>query len=158
MVKITSGDELVDMLKKAEQIEMGFEDSSIWEGYIEVDDQDIRNLIFTLSSASHDHTKMVQSMIDMVEAESGEGSPPPEEGVQLQEHEGLGDHEPTPQVRPLAYNLYVDIQRALEESDRAMIKEGKKEEFRSYLERLLRDEKKHIDLLSRYVGFIQRIR
>ncbi|MFW5914367.1 MAG: hypothetical protein ACOCSO_01085 [Thermoplasmatota archaeon] len=58
----------------------------------------------------------------------------------------------------LAYNLYVDIQRALEESDRAMIKEGKKEEFRSYLERLLRDEKKHIDLLSRYVGFIQRIR
>ncbi|MFP4170781.1 MAG: hypothetical protein ACLFUV_07155 [Methanomassiliicoccales archaeon] len=76
MVKITSGDELVDMLKKAEQIEMGFEDSSIWEGYIEVDDQDIRNLIFTLSSDSHDHTKMVQSMIDMVEAESGEGSLP----------------------------------------------------------------------------------
>lgn len=31
-------------------------------------------------------------------------------------------------------------------------------EFRAYLERLLRDEKRHIDLLSGYVGYIQMIR
>ena len=45
---MTSGDELLDILNKALQIEMEFESSSIWEGYIEIKTEEMRDLLFTL--------------------------------------------------------------------------------------------------------------
>lgn len=160
MIEIGSGDELADILNKALQIEMEFESSSIWEGYIEMKTEEMRDLLFILSSESHQHAKMIERLLALTELESGRRSPP------LQERRfhfaNMKDSEIMNQLLKydkLILDLYTGLKAVMENSDPSkIIKEGGLEEFISILDHLITDEKKHVVLIKGYVGTIERIR
>lgn len=160
MVAIKSGDELADILDKALQIEMGFESTSIWEGYIEMKTTEMRDLLFILSSESHEHTKMIEKMLDMIKIESGRKSLP------LQDRKfnfsNMNDQEILNELLKydkLVLDIYIGIKEAIMESDSPMIiKDGHQDELFSILDHLIVDERKHVVLIEGYVGNIERIR
>ncbi len=160
MVAITSGDELADILSKALQIEMEFESSSVWEGYIEIKTDEIRDLIFTLSSDSHKHAKMVEKLMEMVNVESGSRSPP------LQQRQfnftNMEDGEIMKNLLKydkLALDLYSGIRDSIDqEGSNIPISSEDYEKFRSIIDELISDEKRHVKLIKSFVGNIERIR
>jgi hypothetical protein len=160
LVPITSGDELADILNKALQIEMEFESSSIWEGYIEIKTDEMRDLLFTLSSESHEHAQMLERMMKMVITESGRRSPP------LQERRfnfaNMEDAEIMRQLLKfdrLALDLYSGIRDSIsEDGTGGIISDEGLEEFTSMIDHLIEDEKRHVEMLNSLVGNIERIR
>ncbi|NYT11414.1 MAG: hypothetical protein GKC03_02545 [Methanomassiliicoccales archaeon] len=160
MVAINSGDELADILNKALQIEMGFESTSIWEGYIEMKTTEMRDLLFTLSSESHEHTKLIEDILEMIKIESGRKSLPLQDRnfhfSNMKDQEILNE---LLKYDRLALDIYNGIKEAIEESGSStLLKEGHQDEFFSILDHLISDEKKHVALIERYVGNIERIR
>jgi len=157
---MTSGDELLDILNKALQIEMEFESSSIWEGYIEIKTEEMRDLLFTLSSESHEHAQMLESMEKMVKVETGRSSPP------LQSRQfnfaNMKDNEIMNQLLKydkLALELYSGIRDSMgEEGSQPLIVPDQYESFMSMIDHLIADEKRHVEMLNTYVGNIERIR
>lgn len=160
MVAIKSGDEVADILNKVLQIEIGFESTSIWEGYIEMKTEEMRDLLFTLSSESHEHTRMIENMLEMINVESGMKSLPLQDRrfnfSNMKDQEILNE---LLKYDRLALDIYTGIKEAIKESgSSSIVKEGNQDEFFSILDRLIADERKHVALINTYVGNIERIR
>ncbi|HUV24528.1 MAG TPA: hypothetical protein VMW26_03770 [Methanomassiliicoccales archaeon] len=160
MIAVKSGDELADILDKALQIETGFESTSIWEGYIEMKTTEMRDLLFTLSSESHEHTKMVERMLEMIKIESGRKSLPLQDRrfnfANMEEREILNQ---LLKYDKLALDLYIGIKESIRESGSSIfVNEGDQDEFFSLLDHIIVDERKHVALINTLVGNLERIR
>jgi len=161
LVEITSGDELASFLARAKEIEMAFETVVQWEGYIDVKKEEFRDLLFKLISDSDRHDKLVDRLMSMVKMDQGTSSKPltPRTFTFKNKNEmeimmEIGKYE------KLIHDLYNNIMAGLNESNlRPLLKdESKSPEFLSVLGQLIAEEKGHMNLVSKYVGKIERIR
>lgn len=145
--------------KKALQIERAFETGSIWEAYVSVMRDDLRDLLFQLSVESEDHSDLVERMIEMVKIEETK------EVLPLRPREfdfgKLIEMEMASKVLSfdvMALNLYQSIRNVLQRSDyTSYIAEEDRSDFNSILNRLIADEQRHIKMLGKYMGSIKRI-
>jgi len=55
--------ELINILRRALEIEKGFENLAQWEAYVQSKNDDFRNTIFTMISESEHHASMVEGML-----------------------------------------------------------------------------------------------
>lgn len=76
MVEIRTGEELANFLRKALEIEAGFESVSQWEGYTNVKKDESRDVVFELISESEKHRILVETMISKIKMSPGSDSPP----------------------------------------------------------------------------------
>ncbi|MCG7844716.1 MAG: hypothetical protein MIO90_04725 [Methanomassiliicoccales archaeon] len=159
MIQLRNGNELADLLKKALEIERGFENLSHWEGYVQARSDIFRDTLFAMISESEHHATMVIDMLDRL---------------------GLPGHE-TPALRPqtfnfsnkeemeimrllannekLAFDTYSNIKGAILASDTSAWMSGETRDFIiGYLDELILAEAEHMRLASSSVGKMERIR
>ncbi len=142
-------------------METGFESVAQWEGYVAAKEDEFRQVLFELISDSEAHRKMVESLLEQVNATRSPSDLPlkPREIT----FRGKSDLEVMSQIskmETLMHNLYSDIKKVLAESDLGLIlNEGADpESFLSTLDSLIRDEEKHMALVSVYVHSVDRLR
>lgn len=160
MAGIRTGAELANFLRKALEIEMGFESVSQWEGYINVKKDDFRDIIFTLISESEKHRGLVEAMISKVKGPFGSKALP------LQPHSFNFKNKVESEImmdlsryEKLAYDTYLNIREALQNSNiGSLVDEKDTPFFLSTLDVLIKEEANHTDLLTRYLGHVERIR
>ena len=161
MVKILEGDELHNLLRKALEVETGFESVAQWEGYVATKSDEFREVLFRLISDSEGHRRSVESLMAQVRVGGDTYGVPirPREAV----FRGKSDLEVMTEISKmeiLMYNLYSDIRKALVESDiSALLKDGSdRSSFISELESLIKDEDRHMKMVSQYVRNVDRLR
>ncbi len=160
MVKFKIGQDLLDLLGKALEVEHGFESSSTWEGYKEIDNELMRDLLFTLSSESGEHARLVEDLMGCVLSGSGVSAPPLRSKVF--NFERLEDQEIMRELLrydELALDLYTRVRDGIQggEAER-LLKEECRESFIEAIDGLIKAERNHIAMINRFVGNIQRIR
>jgi len=161
LTTINDKDELRNLLRKALEVETGFESVAQWEGYVTAKQDEFRQVLFRLTSDSEAHRRMVESLLKQVRATRRSSALPlkPREIT----FRGKSDLEIMTQISKmeiLMYNLYSDIKKVLAESDLGlMLNEGADaESFLSTLDSLIKDEEKHMALVSVYVHSVDRLR
>ncbi|MGD0056446.1 MAG: hypothetical protein ABSB83_01145 [Methanomassiliicoccales archaeon] len=160
MVEVRTGEELASFLKKALEIEAGFESVSQWEGYINVKKDEFRDVIFELIYESEKHRTLVEKMISKISISLGP------EALPLQPHAFNFKNKTEFEImmdlskyEKLAYDTYVNIREALKHSDvDRFIKTEDLPFFFSTIDLLIREEAEHSDHIASYVGNVERIR
>lgn len=143
------------------EVETGFESVAQWEGYVTAKQDEFREVLFRLISDSEAHRRKVESLLKQVRVTHRSSDLPlrPREIV----FRGRSDLEIMAQIskmETLMHNLYSDIKKILVESDLGlMLNEGADAEaFLSTLDLLIKDEEKHIAMVSVYVHSVDRLR
>lgn len=160
MAEIRTGAELANFLRKALEIEMGFESVSQWEGYINVKKDDFRDIIFTLISESEKHRALLEAMISKVKGLSGSKALP------LQPHSFNFKNKVESEImmdlsryEKLAYDTYLNIREALQNSNiGSLVDEKDAPFFLSTLDVLIKEEADNADLIARYMEHVERNR
>jgi rubrerythrin len=70
MTIIKSGDEMANILRKALEIEMGFESVCQWEGYLKVGKNELKDTLYQMISESEQHKLMVENMLGKIKTSS----------------------------------------------------------------------------------------
>ncbi len=159
-MEIRSGDELANFLRKALEIEAGFESISQWEGYINLKKDEFRDVVFELISESEKHKSMVEDLISKTKRPSSSETAP------LQPHAFNFKNKTEFEImmdlsryEKLAYDIYLNIRDALKASDMSrLVEEGDAPLFFSTLDHLIREEADHAAQIASYVGRVERIR
>jgi rubrerythrin len=159
LVEIRTGEELANFLRKALEIEAGFESVSQWEGYISVKMDEFRDVVFELISESEKHRILVETMISKIKMSPGSESPPLKSPVfnfkNKTEFEIMMD---LLKYEKLAYDTYLNIKEALIDSNLSgLLDEKDVPFFFSTLDVLIRDEAEHSDHIANYVGHMDMI-
>ena len=160
MVEIRTGEELANFLRKALEIEAGFESVSQWEGYINVKKDEFRDVIFELISESEKHRTLVETMISKIRISPGS------EALPLQPHAFNFKNKTEFEImmdllkyEKLVYDTYLNIKEALKHSNPdPFIEEKDVAFFFSTLDLLIREGAEHSDHIASYVGHVERIR
>lgn len=76
MTRIRSADELANVLRKALQIEEGFETIAQWEAYVSTKNPDFQKMIFQMLSESENHKHLVEGMLARVKVTDPRNSMP----------------------------------------------------------------------------------
>jgi len=160
MSEIRSGNELVNLLIRANEIESAFENLSGWGAYVDVKGEEFRQILFSLVSESQRHKDILNSMISMIKT-SQDSTVIPLTPVKLDfrnKHE-LEIMNEIGRYEKLALDLYSNIREALKKSDIKPLlhNESDAKDFMSSLEKLISEEREHADLVSKSGGRIQRI-
>ena len=142
-------------------MEIGFESITQWEGYVTAKQDEFREVLFSLISDSEGHRKTVESLLDLVRATDESSYTPikPREII----FRGNNDLEMMTQISKmeiLMYNLYSDIKKAFIASETELLlnDESDEESFLSAMDALIRDEAKHMEMVSQYVRNVERLR
>ena len=160
MAIFRTGDELVMSLKKALQIEEGFESIAQWEAYVTTQDDDFRRMMFQLLSDSERHKGLVEQLISRVYV----SDPRPATSVspRVINFSGKEDQEVMDELfktENLMLNTYLLIQEALTEGDiDRLIDPADKGFFLDTLKDLIKEEGIHASLVSSKRGKMIRIR
>ena len=162
LVKIKSSDELLALLRKAYEIETGFESVAQWEGYVSVADEDMRAVLFELISDSHAHSELIESLMTMVRRGDGNAAGQPFQPRTFS-FKGKGDLEvmnEIARIEKVMLNMYSDLRAALDDADlsRLLSEEADGERFISGLNALIDEETKHVNIVARYVRKVDRLR
>lgn len=160
-MKIKSGSELANLLRKALEIESGFESVAQWEGYVSVADPEMRALLFELISDSDGHRGVVESLLSMVRIEGDSDARPLQ--PRSFSFKGKSDIEvmnEIARVEKLMFDMYSDVRSAVETSDiESILSRGEDvERFKSLLDELIQGEAGHMTLVARYVRKVDRLR
>ena len=161
LAQIVSGDELVAFLRKAKEIEDLFETTVQWEGYIDVKKDEFREILFKLISDSDKHANWVDKLISMVKTTQGAvASPIAARTFNFKNKNEMEIMMDIGKYEKLIHDLYKNINDGLDEAVlRNILKDGNQSsEFISTLRQLIAEEQGHINLVSRFVGKIERIR
>jgi rubrerythrin len=145
-----SGLDLLAVLKKAREIERDFESIGEWEGYIENENQSVREGLLKIILDSQNHLEMVSSMISAVKVP--ESSIPDDSGsvsFSFPEDSIIDALEKILDKDRLAFRLYSDIDEALHTSKvEDLLSEGAVPQFRKDLSYLIAAERNHIGLVA----------
>ena len=160
MAIFRTGDELVMTLKKALQIEEGFESVAQWEAYVTTQDEDFRKMMFQLLSDSERHKDMVEQMISKVNASNPRLATPL--SPRVFNFSGKEDQEVMDELfktENLMLNTYVLIREALTAGDiDRLIDPSDREFFLRTLNDMIKEEGVHASLVSSKRGKMVRIR
>jgi rubrerythrin len=159
VVEIRTGEDLANFLRKALEIEAGFESVSQWEGYINVKKDEFRDVIFELISESEKHRNLVETMISKIRLS------PRSEALPLHPHTFNFKNKTEFEImmdlskyEKLAYDTYFNIREALKHSNLDSLIEAKDVPFFfSTLDLLIRGEAEQSDHIANYVGRVERI-
>jgi hypothetical protein len=160
--KITAQDEFLSLLGKAYWLETQFENVMQWQAYMTVKNPSYRSTLFTLSHDSEKHKGIILQLISNFE---GITTKTLEEHAGLKEKEfdlkGKWDEEIIAELlknEHLALDVYTKLYM---HTDKDFIKKiwtgGDPELFFKQLEFLMKEEKKHINLLTPLAGKLERI-
>ena len=160
-MKIKDGSELAGLMRKALEIETGFESVAQWEGYVSVADAEMRALLFEIISDSDGHRRVVESLLSMVNVEDDAGARPLQ--PRSFSFKGKSDIEvmnEIARVEKLMFDMYSDIRSAIETSDvESLLSRGEDvERFKTLLDGLIQGEAGHMNLVARYVRKVDRLR
>jgi len=161
VAEIRTGDELTSFLRKAKEIEMAFETTVQWEGYIDVKKDEFRELLFKLISDSDRHNNNVDQLISMIKTEHEADTK--QLAARTFNFKNKNEMEIMMEIgkyEKLIHDLYSNILDGCKNSNmRALLKdENNIPAFISMLEKLIMEEQGHMNLVSKYVGKIERIR
>jgi rubrerythrin len=145
------------MLRRAGEIELGFEQEAQWEAYYEK--EKLREVLMELIVDSARHADMVQALIGKVKANPVKTYPPLHGRLfsfrnknELEMMMELG------RTEQLMKDLYTDISNAVKASPPGLLnKEEDMAAFLADLEYLIDAETHHADLVTKYVGKVERI-
>ena len=160
--KITTQDEFLSLLGKAFWLETQFENMMQWQAYMSIKNDTYRNALFILSHDSEKHKELILKIIanfDGVSAKTLEEHA----GMQQKEFDmkGKWDEEIITELLKNEY-LALDVYTKLYlHTDKGFLKKiwtgEHSEEFFSHLEFLMKEEKKHINILTPLAGRLERI-
>ena len=161
LTTIKDGEELRNLLHKALEVETGFESVAQWEGYVATKQDEFREVLFSLISDSEGHRRIVESLLKQVRA-TGKSSYPSVKSREII-FRGNNDLEMMTQISKmeiLMYNLYSDIRKAFVASETELLlnDKGDAESFLTAIDSLIQDEAKHMEMVSRYVRNVERLR
>lgn len=161
LVVIRNGDELAGLLRKAHEIESGFESVVQWEGYVNVADSEMRAVLFELISDSNEHRRIVESLLAMARTSKDAGGPPLQ--PRTFNFKGKSDIEvmnEIAKVEKVMFDMYSDIRSAVDASDlKSLVSDAEDaERFVSHLNTLVEGEAKHMAIVARYVRKVDRLR
>ena len=150
MMILQSGSDLLAMLKKAREIERNFESISAWEGYIEIEDQSIRDGLMKIILDSQNHLEMVSSMISAVKApESSKIDDSVSVSFSFPEDSMAEALEKILEKDKIAFRLYSEIDEALVNSKiEDLLSEEAIPQFRKNISFLIAAERNHIKLVT----------
>ncbi len=159
-IVISDGDELAELLKRALQIEEGFESVGQWEAYLVTKDRDFRRMLFKMLAESAKHKGMINDMIKMVNVSNpGELIPLSPTRFNFSGKEHLEIMDELYQTEVLMLDTYSLIRESLEGADmEELLLPGKKELFMKALDDLTVDEGHHAEMVSTHRGKVERIR
>ncbi|UCE91503.1 MAG: hypothetical protein JSV90_08925 [Methanobacteriota archaeon] len=161
MTTIKNGDELRSLLRKALEVEVGFESVALWEGYVTAKQDEFREVLFSLISDSEGHRRIVESLLDQVRATGSPSHAPvkPRE-VTFRGNDDLEMMTQISKMEMLMYNLYSDIKKAFvaSETESLLNDQSDVESFLSAIDSLIQDEAKHMEMVSQYVRNVERLR
>jgi hypothetical protein len=157
---IRSGDELAELLKRALQIEDGFESVSQWEAYLATRDRDFRAMIFQMLAESAKHKDMVSKLLKMVSvSDIRELTPLAPARFDFTGKEHLEVMDELYQTEILMLDTYTLIKQSLNGADvDKLLVPGQKEMFMKMLAELISDEGHHASMVSTHRGKVERIR
>ena len=157
---ITTGDELAELLMRAQQIEEGFESVGQWEAYVRTKDPEFRRMIFHMLAESAKHKVMIGDLLKMVSL-SGQlqiTSLSPTR-FDFSGREQLEVMDELYQTELLMQDTYSLIRESLSGADMdKLLLPGRKEAFLKMLNELRSDEEHHATMLSSHRGKMERIR
>lgn len=160
MIIINSGDELVNLLRKALQIEQGLESVAQWEAYISAKNYKFRKMIFEMLSESEKNKSMIEEMLSKVKVTS------PHQMENITPHifnfQGKEDQEVMDelyQTELLMLNTYTLIRETLMGVNLDKFIDPKDQEFfLTTLNILITKGEDHSAMASSHRGSVQRIR
>ena len=160
MTIFRNGDDLIMSLKRALQLEEGFESVAQWEAYVNTEDEAFRRMMFRLLSDSERHADLVEQMISKVIA-SRTRQPTPL-APRVFDFTGMEDEEVMDQLyktENLMLSTYVLIKEALTEGGiDNLIDPPDKQFFLKTLSDLIAEESIHASMVSSKRGKVVRIR
>jgi hypothetical protein len=157
---ITTGDELAELLMRAQQIEEGFESVGQWEAYVRTKDPEFRRMIFHMLAESAKHKVMIGDLLKMVSVSDrlqiASLSPT---RFDFSGREQLEVMDELYQTELLMQDTYALIRESLSGADMdRLLLPGRKEAFLKMLNELRSDEEHHATMLSSHRGKMERIR
>lgn len=160
--KITTKDEFLSLLGKAYWLETQFENIMQWQAYITVKNEAYRNALFIISHDSEKHKGILLQFIENLEGISRQDI---EEQAGLKQKEldmkGKWDEEIITELlknEHLVLDVYTKLHMYTDKKLIQKIWKGEHaEEFFTQLEFLMREEKKHINILTPLAGKLERI-
>jgi hypothetical protein len=157
---ITTGDELAELLMRAQQIEEGFESVSQWEAYVRTKDPEFRRMIFHMLAETAKHRAVIGDLLQMVSvSEQPRIVPLSPTRFDFSGREQLEVMDELYQNELLMQDTYSLIRESLSGSDvENLLRPGQKEQFLKLLNELESDEGHHASLLSGHRGKMERIR
>jgi hypothetical protein len=159
MVQLRNRNELASLLKKALEIEKGFENMSQWEGYVQARTNAFRDTLFTMISESEHHATMVTDMLDRLNVPKQDGLPL---RVQLFDYSLREESEVMRELarnEKLAMDTYSNIRDSLKATDSSTwLSEEDRIFIMRYLQELILAEAEHVKLATKNLGKVERIR
>ena len=159
-ILLQTGDELAELLKRALQIEDGFESVAQWEAYVVTKDHEFRRMIFQMLAESAKHKGMVGDLLKMVNvSDERQIAPLAPARFDFSGKEHLEIMDELYQTEVLMLDTYTLIKESLTGSniDNILLK-GRKEQFLKMLTELISDEGRHALMVSTHQGKMVRIR
>ena len=159
MLQLRNSKELASLLKKALEIERGFENMAQWEGYVQAKSDVFRNTLFTMISESEHHASMVTEMLDRL---STTVTDTPNLRQQLFDYSLKEESEVMRELarnEKLALDTYTNIRESLKSSDTsAWLPPADREFMLEQLHELMLAESEHVRLATKNIGKVERIR
>lgn len=157
---ITTGDELAELLMRAQQIEEGFESVGQWEAYVRTKDHDFRRMIFHMLAETAKHKVMISDLLKMVSVSDRlQIVPLSPTRFDFSGREQLEVMDELFQTELLMQDTYSLIRESLSGADMdKLLLPGRKEPFLKVLNELESDEGHHASMLSGHRGKMERIR
>lgn len=158
MVSYRNGDELMMVLRRALEIELGFEHESQWEAYYEK--EKLRALLMELIVDSAQHAEMVQKLIGMVKVTPGKTFPPVKgRDFNFKNKNELEMMMELGRTEILMRDLYTDIRASFKASPPSLLQnEVDAGPFITTISTLIAAEQHHSDLVGKHVGKVERVR
>jgi len=160
--KITAQDEFLSLLGKAYWLETQFENILQWQAYMTVKNENYRGALFTLSHDSEKHKMILTQLITNFEGITAETL---ERAAGMKQKDfdlkGKWDEEIITELLKneyLALDIYTKLFMYTDRNFLQNIWKGEKPDlFFKQLEYLMKEEKKHINLLTPLAGRLERI-
>jgi hypothetical protein len=157
VAKFQSGDELMMMLRRAKEIELAFEQDAQWEGYYEK--ERLREVLMELIVDSARHAVVVQGLMDKVKVTPGREYPPLHgRPFNFRNKNDLEMMMEIGHTEQLMKDIYNSIRDAVKASPPGLLNdENEMGPFLEDIEDLIKGETHHAELVTRYVGKVERI-
>ena len=159
-ILLSTGDELAELLKRALQIEDGFESVGQWEAYVRTKDHEFRRMIFEMLAESAKHKGMVGDLLKMVNvSDERQIVPLAPARFDFSGKEQLEIMDELYQTEVLMLDTYSLIRESLHGTNMDdLLLHGRKEQFAKMLTELIADEGRHASMVSSHRGKVERIR